>query len=233
MTIKFLSNWVAEEPESLDFVFVSNSHSDKLKGFRSVKSSLSFRRRSMLKRTRSELKSRSSDMSADSVASGSEVEGERASDSSKTKKEKSGRFRLSLRKKVSSPTLDTCDDEFTLSSASLPSKVASSSLHHGQLSPQSESEVVDGKLSTFESLSRTLDPKYLPNGRARANTVGSGGEGEGRRGGMDEGGHEVERDAVSTLQGDKQTQTEKMVVLSVYCDCVYVSVVIIASSIEC
>ena len=181
LTIKFLSNWVAEEPELLDFVVSgSKGHHNKLKEFEFAKPSpLAFHRKSLLKRTRSEVTPRSSDMS--------EMEGEKTSDSSKSKKEKSGLFRLSLRKKTRSPVLDACDNEFTLSH---PSKVdsPSSSLppsfpHH---SPQKDGgEVSDGTFPASESLSRTLDPQYLPNGHPQTNTVEGGGdeagEGEGER----------------------------------------------------
>ena len=176
---------MAEEPDSLDFVFASNGHCDILKGSKPAKSSpQAFRRKSMLKRTKSEQKVRSNEMGADSVTSESKAEGGGGSESTKAvKKEKSGLFRLSLRKKTRSPVLETCDDEFTLASLSLPgtSLVSSSSLQRARNSPQSGDDGInDLKFSASESLSRTLDPKYLPNGCAKKpSSIASGGEGEG------------------------------------------------------
>ena len=199
LSVKFLSNWVAKEPEALDFVFGSKDK-NKLNKVKSTKASLAFHRKSMLKRTKSETKAEGA-----TVASGNEGEGEK---SSKTKKEKSGLFRLSIKKKTRSPALEACDDEFT--SLSLPNKMDSPTSPPSVNQPREarEGDIFDGKASLPEHLSRSLDPKYLPNGRLPPpGTVQGveGGEGEeGGRGGM----------AGSTVTDVKEAQTEKMV--SVY-----------------
>lgn len=175
-------------------MFLSNGDSVKLKSEKSAP--LPFRRRS-IRRTKSEVKARSGNTG--------EMEGEKASDGSKTKKDKSGRFRLSFRKKNQSSALESCDNDLTLASHSLPSKVESPPATHSQVSPNSDGGVFDGKFSTSESLSRALDPKYLPNGHARASTN----EGVERRESELETGGEGE--VVGTVNGDSQTQTDKMV----------------------
>ena len=159
----------------------------------------------MLKKTKSEVtKSRGSDTSNDSLAGGT-CEGEGVA--GKTKKEKagggSGRFRLSIRKKTKSPVLESCDDEFM--SLSPPGK--GDPPHSLPSSSSTEGDIFD---STAEYLSRSLDPKYLPNGQSH-----SGGRmPESESGsGVEEGGGEGEKEEEtgSPVKGDKETQTEKMV----------------------
>ena len=156
-----------------------NKKNRKLRSSKSVKfssSPLGIRRKSMLKRTKSEAKPRSSDAGAESTTRGRETEGkgERAG-----KKDKSI-FRLSIKKKTRSPVLEECSDEFM--SLSLPVTTESPL---ADLSPPSqlqsllqggEGDVFGGK--TTEYLSRSLDrSKHLPNGHG-AGVVGGGGGGE-------------------------------------------------------
>ena len=189
---------MAEESTALDFI--DRSYGDKLKakkisGEKSSSSSspLSLHKKNMLTRTKSlDAKKRSSGM----TSGGNQAEGERGT---KTKKEK---FRLSLRKKTKSPVLEACDDEFT--SLSVPGKTSqpiSAPSSSDQNSPQGEGDIFDGGV---EHLSRSLDPRYLPNGRSRSSTA----EGEGVE---EERGEEGGVESGSPVKNNGQTPTEKMV----------------------
>lgn len=190
LSIKFLSNWVAEERETVDFTFGSeggeaeNKKNGKLKATRSVKFSLSpfgGRRKSMLKRTKSEAKPRSSsDAGGGSTARETDGKGDKGA-----KKEKS-KFRLSIKKKPRSPVLEECSDEFM--SLSLPGKTESplrSLSPPAHLQSLLQRGVFEQKTGDSEYLSRSLDRKHLSNGH-RVGGEGQGGkEGEGAAEGED------------------------------------------------
>ena len=186
LSIKFLSHWVAEETEVVDFSFgpppesceTENKKKPKLRGAKSVKISSSpfgIRRKSMLKRTKSEAKPRSSsDAGAESTTGGREAEGKRERAGKKDK----SIFRLSIKKKTRSPVLEECSDEFM--SLSLPVKTESPladlspPFHLKSLLQEGKGDVFGGKPTEY--LSRSLDrSKCLPNGHG-VGVVGGGGE---------------------------------------------------------
>ena len=194
LSIKFLSNWVAEERETVDFTFGSegeeaeNKKNGKLKATRSVKFSSSpfgGRRKSMLKRTKSEAKPRSSSSDAGAGSTTRETDGK---GDKGAKKEKS-KFRLSIKKKSRSPVLEECSDEFM--SLSLPGKTESPlrslspPAHLQSLLQRGGGDVFEQRTGDSEYLSRSLDRKHLSNGH-RVGGEGRGGkEGEGAAEGED------------------------------------------------
>ena len=219
LSIKFLSNWVAEEPDIIDFSFGSEKDQEikkqkklrtKSVKFSSSSSPLGFRRRGMLKRTKSEMRQRGgSDASADSTNSSGSSGAVGETDGKKKEKSK---FRLSIKKKARSPVLEECSDEFM--SLSLPlrtesstSSVSSPSQTLSPLQGEGERDMFDGTGPPSEPLSRSLDSKSVPNGHSTTD-VGEGGGGEGREmGGKD---------------GEKQTPKTERMVCSMYVRmCVY------------
>ena len=151
-------------PESCE---TENKKKPKLRGAKSVKFSSSpfgIRRKSMLKRTKSEAKPRSSsDAGAESTTGGREAEGKRERAGKKDK----SIFRLSIKKKTRSPVLEECSDEFM--SLSLPVKTESPladlspPFHLKSLLQEGKGDVFGGKPTEY--LSRSLDrSKRLPNG---------------------------------------------------------------------